>query len=49
LEKQGSIEVLVPNVEAAEDLNFRPLVTASAALGTSMLLHAPHQQLNLEE
>ena len=40
-------EVLVPDVKAAEDLNLRPLATASAAPETSTLLHAPHQQLNL--
>ena len=40
-------EVLVPYVKAAEDLNLRPLATTPAALGTSTLLHAPHQQPNL--
>ena len=40
-------EVLVPDVKAAEDLNLRPLATTPAALGTSTLLHAPHQQPNL--
>ena len=40
-------EVLVPDVKAAEDLNLRPLATAPAALGTSTVLHAPHQQPNL--
>ena len=40
-------EVLVPDVKAAEDLNLRPLATAPAALGTSTVLHAPHQLPNL--
>ena len=40
-------EVLVPDVKAAEDLNLRPLATTPAALWTSMVLHAPHQLLNL--
>ena len=40
-------EVLVPYVKAAEDLNLRPLATTPAALVTSTLLHAPHQQPNL--
>ena len=40
-------EVLVPDVKAAEDLNLRPLATTPAALVTSTLLHAPHQQPNL--
>ena len=40
-------EVLVPYVKAAEDLNLRPLATTPAAVGTSTLLHAPHQQPNL--
>ena len=40
-------EVLVPDVKAAEDLNLRPLATTPAAVGTSTLLHAPHQQPNL--
>ena len=40
-------EVLVPDVKAAEDLNLRPLATASAALKPHTLLHAPHQPPNL--
>ncbi len=42
-------EVLVPDVKSAEDLNLRPLATASAALKphTLRLLHAPHQPPNL--
>ena len=40
-------EVLVPDVKAAEDLNLRPLATTPAALGTSTVLHAPHQLPNL--
>ena len=40
-------EVLVPDVKAAEDLNLRPVTTASAAIGTSSVLHAPNQPPNL--
>ncbi len=40
-------EVLVLDVKAAEDLNFRPLATAPAVLGSRTLLHAPHQPPNL--
>jgi len=40
-------EVLVPDVKAAEDLNLRPLATASAAPKPHTLLHAPHQPPNL--
>ncbi len=40
-------EVLVPDVKAAEDLNLRPLATASAAPKPYTLLHAPHQPQNL--
>ena len=47
VDKLRAEEVLVPDVKAAEDLNLRPLTTTSAALGTSMVLHAPHQLTNL--
>ncbi len=47
VDKLRAVEVLVPNVKAAEDLNLRPLATAPAALGTRTLLHAPHQPPNL--
>ncbi len=40
-------EVRVPDVKAAEDLSLRPVATASAAIGTSLVLHAPHQPSNL--
>jgi len=40
-------EVLVTDVKAAEDLNLRPLATASAALKPHTLLHAPYQPQNL--
>ena len=40
-------EVFVPYVKAAEDLNLRPLATASAALKPHTLLHATHQPPNL--
>jgi hypothetical protein len=40
-------EVLVTDVKAAEDLNLRPLATASAAPKPHTLLHAPHQPPNL--
>ena len=40
-------EVLVPDVKAAEDLNLRPLATASAALNRHTLLYAPDQPPNL--
>ncbi len=43
VDKLRAVEVLVPHVEATEDLNLGPLVTAPAALGTRTLLHAPHQ------
>ena len=47
VDKLRTVEVLVPNVKAAEDLNLRPVATASASLGTRTLLHAPHQPPNL--
>ena len=47
VDKLHAKEVLVPDVKAAEDLNLRPLATAPTALGTSTVLHAPHQQPNL--
>ncbi len=47
VDKLPAEEILVPDVKAAEDLNLRPLATAAAALGTRMLLHAPHQPPNL--
>ncbi len=46
VDKLHAVEVLVPDVEATEDLNLRPLVTASAALGTSTL--RIHWQLPLD-
>ena len=47
VDKLRAEEVLVPDVKAAEDLNLRPLATTPAALGTSTVLHAPHQLPNL--
>ena len=47
VDKLRAVEVFVPDVEAAEDLNLRPLATAPAALGTRTLLHAPYQPPNL--
>ena len=47
VDKLRAVEVLVPDVEAAEDLNLRPLATAPAALGTCTLLHSPHKPPNL--
>jgi hypothetical protein len=47
VDKLCAVEVLVPDVEAAEDLDLRPLETAPAALWTRTLLHAPHQTPNL--
>ncbi len=47
VDKLRAVEVLVPNVKAAEDLNLRPFATAPTALGTRTLLHAPHQPPNL--
>ena len=47
VDKLRAVEVLVPNVKAAEDLNLRPVTTASASLGTRSMLHAPHQPPNL--
>ena len=44
LDKLLAEKVLVPNVKAAEDLNLWPLATASSALETHTLLHAPNQQ-----
>jgi hypothetical protein len=46
-DKLRAVEVLVPNVKAAEDLYLRPVTTASASLGTRSMLHAPHQPPNL--
>ncbi len=40
-------EILVPYVKAAEDLNLRPVATASTAFETYTMLHAPHQPPNL--
>ncbi len=51
VDKLCAVEVLVPNVKAAEDLNLsqilRPVATAPTALSTRTLLHAPHQPQNL--
>ena len=47
VDKLRAVEVLVPNVKAAEDLNLRPVTTASTSLGTRSMLHAPHQPPNL--
>ncbi len=47
VDKLRSVEVLVPNVKPAEDLNLRPPATAPAALGARTLLHAQHQPPNL--
>ena len=40
-------EVLVADIEAAEDLDLRPLLTPPAALAGCSPLHAPHQASNL--
>jgi hypothetical protein len=42
VDKLLSVEVLVPNFKAAEDLNLRQLAPAPAALGTRTLLQAQH-------
>ncbi len=47
VDKLRAVEVLVPNVKAAEDFNLRPVTTAPASLGARLMLHAPHQPLNL--
>jgi hypothetical protein len=47
VDKLHAKEILVPDVKAAEDLNLRPLVTASATPKPHTLLHAPHQPPNL--
>ncbi len=47
VDKLLAVEVLVPNVEAAEDLNLTPLATFLAAPGTSTLLHTPHRPQNM--
>ena len=40
-------KVLVPNVQAAEDLNLWPFTAASTAFWARPLQHAPHQPSNL--
>ncbi len=35
-------EVLVPDIKAAEDLDFGPFTTTPASFGGKSLLHAPH-------
>jgi hypothetical protein len=40
-------EVLVPDIKAAEDLDFWPFTTTPASLGACSMLHAPHQPSDL--
>ena len=40
-------EVLVPDIKAAEDLDFRPITTTSASVGACSSLHTPHQPSDL--
>jgi len=40
-------KVLVPDIKAAEDLDFRPITTTSASLGACSSLHTPHQPSDL--
>jgi len=40
-------KVLVPNVQAAEDLNLWPFAAASTAFRARPLQHAPHQPSDL--
>jgi len=40
-------KVLVPNVQAAEDLNLWPFTTASSASKARSLHHAPHKPSDL--
>ena len=37
----------MPDIKAAEDLDFGPFTTPAAALVADSLLHAPHQPLDL--
>jgi len=43
VDKLHAEKVLVPDIQAAEDLNLGPVKAASATLRTRTLLHAPHQ------
>jgi hypothetical protein len=47
VDKLCAQKVLVPNIKAAEDLNFRPFPTTPATFGACSLLHAPHQPLDV--
>ena len=47
VDKLRAVEVLVPNVKAAEDLNLRPITTTPASFLGKSLLHAPHQPSDL--
>ena len=40
-------KVLVPDIKAAEDLDFWPFTTPAAALVANSLLHAPHQPVDM--
>ena len=40
-------KVLVPDIKAAEDLDFGPVTTTAAALVAHSLLHAPHQSSDM--
>jgi hypothetical protein len=40
-------EVLVPDIKAAEDLDFWPFTTTPASVGACSMLHAPHQPSDL--
>jgi len=41
--KLGAEEVFVPNIKAAEDLNFTPFLAAATATVSKTLLQAPNQ------
>ena len=43
VDKLRAQEVLVPDIQAAEDLNLGPVSTPPAAFVAKSLLHAPHQ------
>ena len=47
VDKLLAVEVLVPDVKAAEDLNLRPIVTSPAASVADSPLNAPHQPSDL--
>ena len=47
VDKLCAKKVLVPNIKAAEDLNFGSFPTTPATFGACSPLHAPHQPLDL--